>query len=251
MNSTKWSSKAWGPLFGLELEIEDILGWKEDNFIGSHVDVVNDGSLRNNGKEFILPPFSYSDCINGFNSVHAELNLGIKPFSERTSIHVHVNCSNLTVKEILAFIHLYIITEPLWMKFVGPKRANSIFCVPLYTTTLPLYYNRGLKVMHGNWHKYTAFNILPLSKLGTIEFRHLYGTSDAYVFTTWLSAINELMKYVRSTPDFNVIDILMKDNIVNIARKLFTPEFLHNMYDDEINELCNPTMLDLKLAFLD
>jgi len=63
--------------------------------------------------------------------------------------------------------------------------------------------SKAVEVIYGfnpSWHKYCGLNILPLIDnngargYGTIEFRHLYGTSDTKAILTWVDQILCLRK---------------------------------------------------------
>src|SRR5687767_14683299 len=81
---------------GVELEIEDTDGVSGGLPHGWHSE--EDGSLRNYGMEFISPPLPAETLMGHFEGIHAKLvsHSGQKKhFSDRTSIHVHVNCLDL------------------------------------------------------------------------------------------------------------------------------------------------------------
>lgn len=235
---------------GVEYEIESI---KEQRAEGFFVEV--DNSLRNNGLEFKSPPHTYEESLAGFKYLHGSIKTGPNPFSDRTSIHVHVNCSQLTPKEVREFILLYALFEPIFFEFVGPVRQGSIFCVPLYYTYLPSQYKGDIKKMHAAWHKYTAFNICPLGPgkdgtqaLGTIEFRHLYGTDNYEVFETWLSAIKELYEYIATTDNFSIIEQLKAGDTPYALLCKAIPTFAKKYSQALVNHLCEDTIIDVKLS---
>ena len=247
--STSYTKPSLPPLFGTEYEIEGVVDYSSTQIV-NNFKIVSDGSLRNNGKEFITPPVTFDESLELFKILHDHLELSDNSFSERTSIHVHVNCANLEVRAILNFIRFYIITEPIWMAFVGKKRENSIFCVPLYSTYLQGNYNRGLRNLENSWHKYTAFNICPLTRLGTIEFRHLYGTNDYKIYYQWLSSINNLIAWAKGTENLNFINFFNEESqLFELIKTLLSP--IIKQSDQELKEMCAPTLLDLKLSFID
>ena len=235
---------------GVEYEIESI---QEHDLCDFPITIEKDNSLRNNGLEFKTTPMSFSDAVQLFLDLHNNIKLGADPYTDRTSIHVHVNCSQLSAVEVRQFVLTYALFEPLFFKFVGPVRQGSIFCVPLSYTYIPSNYKRDIIGLHSTWQKYTAFNICPLGPgkdgtepLGTIEFRHLYGTGDVQVFTTWLSAIKELYDFIERTPNFDIVK-----NLDQTAYGLLTqiiPTFA-KIYDPyEVNALCENSVLDVKLS---
>ncbi len=179
---------------GVELEIEDVrdiegnISWQ----------IEADGSLRNNGREFISPPLDRAGLVKGFKNIHASLVHSAKnpsPFSERTSIHVHVNCLDLTQQQTRSIILWYALFEPIFFAMVAPHRRNNIHCVGLDQTVVSEHYRRTLPIFVSKWNKYAALNVLPLKPQGTIEFRHMEGHADADRFADWLLILENLWTY--------------------------------------------------------
>lgn len=242
-------STVTAPYFGIEYEIEAIKRynhWVDENF-----KIITDGSLRNDGKEFISLPLNYEATLDQFIQLHNNLQYlsNVNPYSERTSIHVHVNCQNLEKEQIINLIRLYIITEPIWFQFISEERQNSIYCVPIYSTILQSETNHGLYRLIKTWHKYTAFNILPLHKFGTIEFRHLEGTDSYERFYRWLSAINNLFLFIYNNR-FEVVENLNIAFYISWIKTHLEPILPSNITDDYIKDLISPTLLDIKLSFI-
>lgn len=184
-----YEHKALPLLFGLECEIEAIRD------CSTSWNITEDGSLRNNGREFISPPIPFSTAVQEFKNLHAHLKIlpGHDAFSERTSIHAHVNCQNVEELHVRNIIFMYALYEEFFFSMVAPDRKHNIHCVPLTETHLPSIYRMGLAGLCQRWHKYTALNIKPLSKYGTLEFRHMHGHNDAELLAEWLSVLERLM----------------------------------------------------------
>lgn len=239
-------------LAGSEFEIEAI---GENKVSSPRILVEPDHSLRNNGLEFKTLPGSFEDNCEYFKHIHSRLKLGKDPFSERTSIHVHVNCLSLTPVECRQMVLVYALLEPLFFNFVGPKRANNIFCVPLNYTSLPKFYAKDIGQMHKAWHKYTAFNISPLgpgkdgsAPHGTIEFRHMYGTNNFELYHRWLSALKGLYDFIVQNEGFDIIKYLETNgDIVSLAKQV-VPSLLQNVHDFHIKEQLQDSVLDVKLS---
>lgn len=190
---------------GIEYEIEAVDYY---NFEGVNtpkglfpVYVTEDGSLKYCGYEFITQPLTYEQHIDVYETLMSKVikfvpeNQRIwEPFNERTSTHVHVNLTWFNPKQVEDLVLLYILLEPLFFANVAEHRKNNIHCVPINDTFL--IKNLALKpldtpILHrlkaaDFWHKYSAFNLLPLRKLGTVEFRHLQGASDLETVRNWL-----------------------------------------------------------------
>jgi Putative amidoligase enzyme len=238
-------------LVGVELEIEAVADYKKavmHDVWPCDSDI--DHSLRNNGREFKFHPNTLSNTIEHFRYLHKHLNLGPDAFSERTSIHVHVNCRNYDANQLREIILMYAFVEPFYLRYVGDKRRNSIYCVPLNFTNMPDHYKRDIMHLcsHKVWHKYTAFNILPLQQFGTIEFRHLYGTNDAEVFSKWLYAIKDLFDVINNQPNFNIMEQFQKRvDPVALVRRI-VPTLTQGLQDGTIATMIKDSILDVKLA---
>jgi hypothetical protein len=235
------------PLFvGLECEVESVARPSE----GSHrFRVTTDGSLRNHGVEFISDPTPITEIVDDFTLLHrvAEFRDLSAKFSPRTSIHVHVNCSNLSLLETRNIVYMYALFEEFFFLLVDSSRRSNIHCVPLTETYLPVYYKSELTHLISRWHKYTALNIKPLCELGTIEFRHMQGHDDPELLKTWLGTINRLV----SMATFNPINrnTLTDDNIRLWFREIFADTRVKNM-EGMVSDVCFNSILDMKLAVM-
>lgn len=237
---------------GVELEIEQIQDHGE--YALKHWNITTDDSLRENGHEYTKGPMSYDNAVKAFVGLHKDLKTGPKPFSDRTSIHVHVNVGSLEEEELKQFILTYALLEPLFFEFVGQKRQNNIYCVPLNYTYLPTVYKHPLQTLHAKWSKYTAFNLCPVGVhehsqgLSTVEFRHMYGTNKIELFSDWLSAIRDLYLFVTTTPEYNLVKLLANRTPVSIIAQSAVPTLAKQHTAMEIQEICGDTVLDVKLS---
>lgn len=180
-------------LVGIEVEVENITGFYNiEYYWGGKAD----GSLRNYGAEFTSIPLRGIQIPYALRYLKQALEENSRPdFSNRTSVHVHMNVRDMTWNQIKTFILLYAIFERHFFNIAGTKREESIFCVPLYKTeqvqNITFLDSGGAE----RWHKYSAINcgtILgnnDVPKFGTIEFRHLYGTLDEKIIINWINNI--------------------------------------------------------------
>jgi len=199
-------------LFGVELEIERVPNWDRYEFHG--MSSTADGSLRNNGREFLLQPTKFPDA---FATLSHFFNLGgftEQNYSDRTSIHVHTNCQDLKIDELQAILFLYQATESLLFNWVNPERADNIFCVPWSQTNLSFQIFDGKRDIRKfrNWAKYTALNLLPLYTYGTIEWRHMHGHRDLNKLIKWLQIISCFYRYARKTKIGELKEMLLSLN---------------------------------------
>lgn len=104
-------------LYGLELEIENVPNW--DELVVAGMSSVEDGSLRNDGREFLTAPSTYSVVCNTLERFFERAKLTDNNYSERCSIHVHANCQDLTTDQLSGLCMLYQVYERLLYMFVG------------------------------------------------------------------------------------------------------------------------------------
>ena len=235
-------------LAGVECEIESI------NYVDCDIEpyfhAEADGSLRNNGVEYISIPLGREDLLDKFKNLHANIvyNNKKEAFSPRTSTHVHINVRQFDEAQLKQLVLFYALFEEFFFAMVDPVRRDNIHCVPLNETMIPQKYRTNALYMAKYWHKYTAFNMLPVAKQGTVEFRHLQGTDDDELLGRWLKTIENLWQLAQT-------DAITKENIVMTDchsrwfNKIFAdaPEILA-LAPAMHNKIQN-NLIDVKLAF--
>ena len=216
------------PMIGMEVEVENC---EDFNNIQHSWLRDEDGSLRNHGQEFIMIPSEPNQVETAIDHLFDEVLPDDAHFSPRTSIHVHMNCRSLTFMQIYNIIITYQCFEDLLYDYAGIERKKSIFCVPVGNTR---YYNQ-LKscyqedVLYDGWSKYTGLNTRRLADLGTLEFRHLRGTTDKHVIFTWLHLLYRLYNYAvsQSTADLenHIIEIGDSGDYMHFGHEVFGVHF--------------------------
>ena len=238
---------------GLECEIEDLTSIHEDIADGSIWEITSDGSLRNSGKEFISRPLDKQSLLSAFDNLHNSLqykssDCGVR-FSQRTSTHIHVNCLDLEEEQVKAIVLWYALFEPIFFLMASPIRRNNIHCVGLDQTVLSESYKRPLAYQKQRWSKYTALNILPLSKYGTIEFRHLEGTDDLDKITQWLNTLENLWMYGQKNP-ITKEAVLSDGAIREVFCAIFKDSSDAMKYKDMLPQLLADSIIDIKLSLI-
>jgi hypothetical protein len=230
---------------GIECEIESNHGFQTfPNF-----NTTEDGSLRNYGYEYISIPMKKKPLLTAFQYLQATIKLNDRKeaFSPRTSTHVHVNCRSLTIEQVQTIVFLYALYEEFFFSIVDPSRRGNIHCVPLTETFLPSIYRTGLYNLYKKWHKYTALNILPLGKHGTLEFRHLQGTDDSVLLEEWISTLNnlwELGKHLTITPE----NLCSVPTIKLWFKEIFKDSPKIRALENTVPNVIKNSLLDVKLA---
>jgi len=233
------------PLFvGLECEIESV---SDHGNAGGVWNVTTDGSLRNNGFEYISPPITVEVARANFRNLHSTIKIGKDAFTQRTSIHVHANLANLTSEVGRNIVLMYALFEEAFFLMCTGDRRDNIHCTPLTETYLPSMYGTSFHNMVSKWHKYTALNIKPIAKQGTIEFRHMHGHNDSVLLDEWLGIIANLIEVGKATKvDANLFNEI---KLEQVYQQIFGNSRLKDHYVLVRGMMANQ-ILDVKLAVI-
>lgn len=247
--ASPYASKSF--MAGMECEVEDVEQVIQS--LGNYWNITDDGSLRNNGHEFISVPMQKIELLQQFDKLHNSIQYYTKDvslrFSPRTSVHVHVNCLDLQDEQVRSIMLWYALFEPIFFKLVHPSRSNNIHCVALDQTTLSEHYSRPLRSIHQRWSKYSALNLLPLSKYGTIEFRHMEGTDDQEKITEWLNTLENLWKFGQENllnKKSTINDPIVKSAFIEIFKD--SPNALR--FASILPSMLSNTIIDVKLSLI-
>lgn len=190
---------------GIEIECEGE-GIKEVN--RGFWKTERDGSLRGNYPdqccEFVLAaPIPFKDVEKAIDALIKEQAEAKFEFSYRTSVHVHINCLNMTSKQVSAFAYTYLLFEKVLMRYCGEHRNNNRFCLRVRDAEDQLravmnVVTQGFNALydlHGDYYRYASLNMASLAKYGSLEFRGMRGTLDKEVLTTWVSVLWRIREY--------------------------------------------------------
>lgn len=165
-------------LAGVEIELEGIRG-QRPRF--NYWTAKGDGSLRNNGMEFVCSsPWGGRDLYNAAIEIDGWLFAAQPEDTWRCSTHVHVDVRDMTVPQVKRMILAYAMYERILFKCSGFHRYKNNFCVALgfaqeQINNLSNAWSRDdasfLQTLLGTWDKYSAMNLLPMGNFGSIEFR--------------------------------------------------------------------------------
>jgi len=174
---------------GIEVELENYIN-QEDRFNLTLWNKTEDGSLKKYGVELVSIPLKKHMIdyalmeLGQFFYENPEITVG-----HRTSIHVHCNVGRLTEPQLLALMALYAAYEECFFAFVDKIREGNSYCYHLVGTDTKLRYEGT---------KYCAFNISPILRQGTVEFRHLEGTKDMTKIRRWIALCAKLVNFVHT-----------------------------------------------------
>jgi hypothetical protein len=186
-------------LVGIEVEVENVRK-KIPN--SGYWNVTRDGSLRNNGIEFISIPIKGTDIVTAIDDLQGLIKKYIPnpDFSDRTSVHVHIDVREMTDQQLWTFLELYTVVERLIFDYCGDDRAENIYCVPFYKGDyiVGLISNvigspsRIASKFSGVDGKYQALNVKPVVTQGSLEFRHHHGTANKEDLLRWINIVLQL-----------------------------------------------------------
>jgi hypothetical protein len=218
---------------GVEVEVENH-GLKKDLRTPVWVQT-QDGSLRNNGREWITSPIKGIWAPHALRELLGDSLSDDCCFSPRTSTHVHVNCLDLDARQVVDVLLLYCCLEPFFYQFAGRGRSKNIYCVPLYDAAFVAFTaNMKLESIVPNWTKYTGFNLLPLADKGTIEFRHMHGTFDHVKLANWIKLILKLFDYVLAKGTATIRKL-----VSGFSSKTDVMGLMIDVFGDDVNQFCN------------
>lgn len=215
-----------------------------------------DGSLRTvnglEGVELITLPVYGEDILMSLSQLEEELGNTTPSFGHRTSVHVHMDVADMNREDLIKLLLLYTSLERILFNYCGHNRHNNLYCLPFYKAdhikTLLYHVFNALgdedsdegdsALVISSWQKYTALNLLRILDLGTIEFRHHYGTIDSTRILEWVKIIQNMKRYamtsIRSIDEFP--DIVSGFSIEQYLADIFGREIADVLYYNEAHE---------------
>ena len=190
--------------FGVEVEME---GVTNKSFFPGSFKFHKDGSLKVSGAEYVTVPIQCRFLeveLKRLFDAHTDAY-----FSSRCSIHYHMNVRDMTWVQIKNMIVVYLMCERMLYKISGDRWKN-IFCIPISQLTKMvrgslncLYFPSPIE-----WSKYTGFNILPMSTLGTVEFRMSTGTKDINSILRFINILSCIKTAGMKVPKEEILETL-------------------------------------------
>lgn len=229
---------------GIEIEVEG------DNLpaaIAKFWNVKQDGSLRGNNYEYILKtPVQKGKTQERLKYLQEELKKhdAVLQLSDRCGVHIHVNCQQLTTKQVLNFALLYLIFEDILVKWCGEQREGNLFCLRasdaehLLLTLVECRKHNNLRYVLNNHYRYASMNMAAIRKFGSLEFRAMGTPKRFALIQTW---IEMLLRVKEASLGYNepyeiVEDLSVTGGLVYV-RRVFGPLYKHLVCPD-IDKLC-------------
>jgi hypothetical protein len=196
-------------LYGVEIEVEQCTGVRKVRDLVERWSVVEDGSLRNGGREFVSPPTAIDPLVSMIDGFYEAFHKCGWQASARTGVHVHMDMRPRTLDELGAIATLYALLEPALFQIAGAQRDQCIYCVPWYAAPndalhlgallntvsarpdrAAATFSRGV----ADTCKYSALYFEPLRRFGTIEFRAAPTYTTAAELIYWVQTLTRLVE---------------------------------------------------------
>ena len=218
-------------LFGIEIEVEG-KGLPEEDELGKLTDDLfidrGEGSLRDGGLEYVFrEPKGMEESLaligklaNKFQEVKC-----VPKFTPRTSVHVHVNITDLTVEQTCVMIVLSHMAEPFISSMCGVLREGNHFCLrAIDAEGIMKKVHRSImeRVLprYGAENRYGFTNIASIRELGSLEYRGMEGTFHLKRLEDWLTVLNNIKEAAIQIDTLdNLFQLLEEEDAVDLLRK--------------------------------
>lgn len=187
---------------GIEIEMELNRSLAQSNHCPSVWRIETDGSLRNNGYEFVLrKPIPRKDIVPTLQDllhyVESVENNNILP-SIRAGVHIHLNVQDLTIGQVLNFMMCYYLLETALLRTCGENREGNLFCLRNQDANNTIFAleqviaQRSFFEAHSDQYRYAALNFQSLFTYGSLEFRSLATQPDLANLKPWVDVLLQL-----------------------------------------------------------
>jgi|19_taG_2_1085344.scaffolds.fasta_scaffold00770_14 hypothetical protein len=199
---------------GIEIETEFNNGEDVRSDVPAGWSYKGDGSLRGEqAVEYVLrQPCKRNKVDLYIDRIYDFFDIVEPDESANCSVHVHINCQELDIKEMVDMASIYYILEPLLISYCGEHRKGNLFCLSGLEAEEQLFALESIKrhnpkVSRGT-HKYAALNLNALREYGSLEFRAMRFPITREELRIWINMLLEIKDKAKevSTAD----EVLMK-----------------------------------------
>lgn len=219
---------------GIEIEVENVSQSVPRQGVWNGWDIHRDNSLRNAGLEFVTPATYGEDVVRLVHDFCREAQAAGFRGSVRTGTHIHVNMSGNDVETLQYIVATYSVFEPALFRMVGEWRRWSNFCYSLndaegVVTPLRTLFSakteRALRQTATELERvrYTALNLAPLAKYGTIEFRMFPTSFNPDEILLWVNLVLSIVKYGEhlASSKTPILSVLESSGIHALVQQVF------------------------------
>jgi hypothetical protein len=153
-------------------------------------DVDEDGSLPDNGAEYVSPVLSGTVNLLSLKKITDSLSTTGHAISKECGLHVHIGTKGLTPKHLNKIGRFVYNWEPLFYACLPASRETVIYC-----KKLDLEQVERLDGIGDPNTRYKGLNMQALKKHGTLEFRYHSGTLNYEKIARWVKLCLSMVKY--------------------------------------------------------
>lgn len=189
---------------GIEVEVEGctnhervVMGWM----------MKPDASLREHGCEWVTRPELKASVPQLLEWLYHDFHEFKWVANLRTGIHVHVDVRDLVISQLRAVAMAYALTERAFCEVAGAVREENIYCVPWYrapreavTVMQALTSTDTIRALQ-HTVKYVGLYFEPITRFGTVEFRHAPTWDNAEQTQEWVDMCYALVEYASTCED--------------------------------------------------
>lgn len=222
---------------GIEIELENIGGREERRLYDmSRWRHEPDGSLRD-GIELISPVVFGKQLEESLDEAFEVIRQDHVTW--RTGLHVHVDVRDKTAKELHSICSLYAVLEKAMFAIEGNDRQTSRFCIPWYSQPVQVAAiaaacinedGQEVNKQAGTMGKYSALNLIPISRQGSIEFRQALMDSDKDKISKWILLCQSIVDNATTLQSRDILMMISSDGPVDAIRGIIGDPW-PEMYD--------------------
>lgn len=216
---------------GVEVEVE---GGNLPAAIPSYWRADKDNSLRGESREYVLSKPAPRDKVHNYLKYlkkRLEANNAVVVDSPRTSVHVHINVSELNMIQLYTFMTLYFLFEDILTEYAGEGRVGNLFCLSAKDAEFTVDWLVKAAIAQ-NWNdnpdgmRYSSLNVCAVRKFNSLEFRALRGTVDPDVIFEWITLLLALKDAAKKyeTP-CDVVEAFSIQGPVDYLREIFPENY--------------------------
>ena len=182
--------------FGVEVEVE--FESTTPYQLVKNWTVVGDGSLRGNAVEYVLTsPLSLEKATEAITNLYRYLGSRGVLCSGRAGIHVHLNVQEYTMERLINLLYIFYRLESILIPWCGEERVGNVFCISnressCFVNDLAFAIKKDSLPNGNSTGKYSALNVQPIYRFGSVEFRTLEFTRDVKKVLEWLGIIDKI-----------------------------------------------------------
>ncbi|AFE86175.1 putative amidoligase [Salinivibrio phage CW02] len=245
---------------GVEVEVEhrDPFGPLPNN-ISRIWEVTGDGSLRQNGAEYVMrSPKTIENAVKATRVLLREVKKNNEIIDNgRGGVHVHINVGDLTNKQLVNYIAIVHCLDDILTYNCGEYRRGNLFCLRMRQATNVVdmverfVETESVRVFNTDSIRYASVNLKAIATYGSIEFRAMRSDGDEDNLEIWMRTLLHLKQVAKQIDNpTQVVYNLSNFGAENFVRELLGEFYEHyELYDGYEHDLIDAMQLCQGYAF--